>query len=97
MIITYLIISHLSLSFFCDLTAADLIGVQSVDGVLSVFDRESHAFDRPLPGALLPGPFVYIEQTDSFVTVTSSLVLETFRYQVGDCKRSCRSRSLVLL
>ncbi|XP_022671301.1 protein PTHB1-like isoform X3 [Varroa destructor] len=62
--------------------AADLIGVQSVDGVLSVFDRESHAFDRPLPGALLPGPFVYIEQTDSFVTVTSSLVLETFRYQV---------------
>ncbi|OQR75382.1 protein PTHB1-like, partial [Tropilaelaps mercedesae] len=62
--------------------AADLICVQSIDGVLSVFDRESHIFDRPLPGVLLPGPLAYIEQTDSFVTVTSTLVLETFRYQV---------------
>lgn len=68
--------------FSTDRSGCDLICVQSVDGVLSVFDRESHAFDRPLPGVLLPGPLAYIEETDSFVTVSSNLILETFRYQV---------------
>ncbi|XP_030830268.1 protein PTHB1 [Strongylocentrotus purpuratus] len=60
----------------------DFLGVQSMDGTVSFFEQESFAFCRFLPGFLLPGPIKYIPRTDSFVTVSSSWQVESYKYQV---------------
>ncbi|RUS77451.1 hypothetical protein EGW08_014789 [Elysia chlorotica] len=60
----------------------DFICVQSMDGTLSVFEQESFAFSRFLPGALLPGPLQYIPRLDMFVTASSSWKVEAYKYQV---------------
>ncbi|XP_076329618.1 protein PTHB1-like [Tachypleus tridentatus] len=60
----------------------DFMCVQSLDGTLTFFEQESFAFSRFLPGFLLPGPLTYVPKTDSFVTVSSSLNLESYRFQV---------------
>ena len=54
--------------------------VQSTDGMLSFFEQESYAFGRFLPGFLLPGPLTYVAKTDSFLTVSSSLLVESYKY-----------------
>ncbi|XP_047418480.1 LOW QUALITY PROTEIN: protein PTHB1 [Sciurus carolinensis] len=60
----------------------DLICIQSVDGMLMVFEQESYAFGRFLPGSLLPGPLAYSSRTDSFITVSSCRQVESYKYQV---------------
>ncbi|OCT76065.1 protein PTHB1 isoform X1 [Xenopus laevis] len=60
----------------------DLICIQSMDGMLMFFEQESYAFGRYLPGFLLPGPLSYSPKTDSFVTVSSSRQVESYKYQV---------------
>lgn len=60
----------------------DLICIQSMDGMLMVFEQESYAFGRFLPGSLLPGPLAYSSRTDSFVTVSSCRQVESYKYQV---------------
>ncbi|XP_076976209.1 protein PTHB1 isoform X3 [Tamandua tetradactyla] len=60
----------------------DLICIQSMDGMLMVFEQESYAFGRFLPGSLLPGPLVYSSRTDSFITVSSCRQVESYKYQV---------------
>ncbi|XP_073921416.1 protein PTHB1 isoform X4 [Castor canadensis] len=60
----------------------DLICIQSVDGMLMVFEQESFAFGRFLPGSLLPGPLAYSSRTDSFITVSSCRQVESYKYQV---------------
>ncbi|KAK3791729.1 hypothetical protein RRG08_011523 [Elysia crispata] len=60
----------------------DFICVQSMDGTLSVFEQESFAFSRFLPGALLPGPLQYMPRLDMFVTASSSWRVEAYKYQV---------------
>ncbi|XP_070570389.1 protein PTHB1-like isoform X2 [Ptychodera flava] len=60
----------------------DFICIQSMDGTVSVFEQESFAFSRFLPGFLIPGPLKYIQRTDSFVTVSSSRQVELYKYQV---------------
>ncbi|XP_025097943.1 protein PTHB1-like isoform X2 [Pomacea canaliculata] len=60
----------------------DFICLQSMDGTLSIFEQESFAFSRFLPGALLPGPIKYVPRLDSFVTVSSSWQVECYKYQV---------------
>ncbi|XP_074642219.1 protein PTHB1-like [Tubulanus polymorphus] len=60
----------------------DFICVQSMDCTLSIFEHETFAFSRFLPGSLLPGPIKYISRTDSFVTVSSSRLVECYKYQV---------------
>ena len=62
----------------------DILCVQSLDGALNVFEQESYAFSRFLPGFLLPGPLVYTERTDSFITLTSAYQLESYR-----CRLNC--------
>ena len=57
----------------------DYICVQSIDGTLNLFENESFSFSRFLPGFLLPGPMAYVGKTDSFVTVSSSYQLESYR------------------
>src|SRR4051812_29060443 len=58
----------------------DFICVQSLDGTLSVYEQESFAFTRFLPGALLPAPLAYAPSSDSFVTVSSAWQLESYKY-----------------
>lgn len=60
----------------------DLICIQSMDGMLMVFEQESYAFGRFLPGSLLPGPLAYSPRTDSFITVSSCRQVESYKYQV---------------
>ncbi|NXX82031.1 PTHB1 protein, partial [Urocolius indicus] len=60
----------------------DLICIQSMDGMLMLFEQESYAFGRFLPGFLLPGPLTYSSRTDSFITVSSSQQVESYKYQV---------------
>ena len=57
----------------------DFICVQSLDGTLNLFENESFSFSRFLPGFLLPGPLAYVAKTDSFVTVSSSFQLESYK------------------
>ena len=57
----------------------DYICVQSIDGTLNLFENESFSFSRFLPGFLLPGPIAYVSKTDSFVTVSASFQLESYR------------------
>jgi hypothetical protein len=59
----------------------DYMCVQSIDGTLNLFENESFAFSRFLPGFLLPGPMAYVGKTDSFVTVSSSFQLESYKYK----------------
>ena len=59
----------------------DFMCVQSMDGMLSFFEQESYAFGRFLPGFLLPGPLSYIAKTDSFLTVSSSRLVEAYKYE----------------
>ncbi|XP_074913228.1 protein PTHB1 isoform X2 [Buteo buteo] len=60
----------------------DLICIQSMDGMLMLFEQESYAFGRFLPGFLLPGPLTYNSRTDSFITVSSCRQIESYKYQV---------------
>ncbi|KAF1447480.1 Protein PTHB1, partial [Pygoscelis papua] len=60
----------------------DLICIQSMDGMLMLFEQESYAFGRFLPGFLLPGPLTYSSRTDSFITVSSCRQVESYKYQV---------------
>lgn len=55
--------------------------VQSMDGMLSIFEYESLAITCFLPNTLLPGPLKYIPKNDSFITVSSSWFIESYRYQ----------------
>ncbi|ETE63327.1 Protein PTHB1, partial [Ophiophagus hannah] len=67
---------------FGGIKGQDLICVQSVDGMLMLFEQESYSFGRFLPGFLLPGPLTYSSRTDSFITVSSCRQVESYRYQV---------------
>ena len=61
----------------------DFICVASMDGMLSFFEQEMFAFGRFLPGFLLPSPARYIAKTDSFVTCSSSRLVECYKYVPG--------------
>ncbi|XP_006823784.2 protein PTHB1-like [Saccoglossus kowalevskii] len=67
---------------FGGIKGKDFLCVQSMDGTVSVFEQESFAFSRYLPGFLIPGPLRYVQRTDSFVTVSSSQQVESYKYQV---------------
>ena len=60
----------------------EYICVQSMDGMLSIYEYESFSHSFILPKVLIPGPFKYLPKTDSFITVSSSWELESYRYHV---------------
>ena len=63
----------------CFVVGKDFVCIQSMDGTLAVFEQESFAFSRFLPGALLPGPISYVQRLDSFVTVSSQRQVESYK------------------
>ncbi|KAL4217063.1 Protein PTHB1 [Mactra antiquata] len=77
---------------FGQVKGKDFLCVQSMDGTVTVFEQESFAFTRFLPGALLPGPIKYVPRLDSFVTVSSSWQLEMYKYQVLAVATEAKSR-----
>lgn len=65
---------------FGGVSGRDFIAVQSMDGMVSVFEHDAHAFSRFLPNFLLPGPLCYVAKMDSFVTcihIDSLVVIST--------------------
>ena len=58
--------------------------MQSLDGVLSVFEQDSAAFRRQLPASsfLIPGPMIYLPKSDTFVTTDSAMFMHAYRYSV---------------
>lgn len=61
------------------LPGKDFLCVQSMDGVISFFERESATYSRLLPNFLLPGPLSYIPKIDCFITSNAQLDIECFR------------------
>ena len=59
----------------------EYICVQSMDGMLSIFEYESFSLSCFLPKVLIPSPIKYIAKTDCFITVNSSWELEAYNYQ----------------
>ncbi len=59
----------------------EYICVQTIDGMLSIYEYESYSMSCFLPKVLIPGPFKYVPKTDSFLTLTSHWELESYRYQ----------------
>jgi Bardet-Biedl syndrome 9 protein len=69
----------------------DYICVQSTDGMLNVYEHESHAMSFFLPKVLIPAPISYVARTDSFVTVNSTWHLESYKYQMLSASASASS------
>jgi Bardet-Biedl syndrome 9 protein len=59
----------------------EYICVQSMDGMLTIYEYESESASCFLPNCLIPGPLKYVPKTDSFVTVGSTWQLESYKYQ----------------
>ena len=59
----------------------DLICVQSVDGLLQVFDHNSSLLNYYISDTIIPGPLAYVPSTDSILTVTSARNIEGYYYQ----------------
>ncbi|ESO08643.1 hypothetical protein HELRODRAFT_74811 [Helobdella robusta] len=59
----------------------DFLCVQSLDGVISIYEQEVYALSRCLPNSLIPGPIVYVGSTDCFVTVSSARMVECYELQ----------------
>ncbi|KAI9341650.1 PTHB1 N-terminus-domain-containing protein [Obelidium mucronatum] len=55
-----------------------MISVQSVDGIVSIIDGGSLLCLRKLPRFILPGPLKYVFASDSLVTFSSDLCLESY-------------------
>nr|XP_015212539.1 PREDICTED: protein PTHB1 isoform X2 [Lepisosteus oculatus] len=66
---------------FGGVTGHHFICIQSMDGMLMFFEQESYVFGRLLPGFLLPGPLSYCARTDTFITVSSTRQVESYKYQ----------------
>eukprot|EP01083_Nonionella_stella_P086920 241654_1 len=60
----------------------DMLCVQSVDGNLSFFDQDHFVFSRFLNGFLVPGPIVYCQKIDSFITVNAEMCIECYKFRV---------------
>ena len=69
----------LTVGHFGGVINKDFMCVQSIDGAISIFEQESYTFSRFLPDFLLPNPIVYVDRTDSLVTLSSSYEVESFR------------------
>ena len=57
------------------------ICIQSMDGQLSFYERETLTFSRFLPQFLLPGPLCYNQALDCFITCSSAFEVECYKYQ----------------
>jgi Bardet-Biedl syndrome 9 protein len=52
-----------------------------MDGRLQIFEQDSHSFTRQLENSLIPGPLCYCEKMDAFITCSSSMCIEAYKYK----------------
>ena len=57
----------------------EYICVQTLDGVLFVFEHERQSMVKSLPNTYLPGPLCYLSRLDAFLTVSSNHQLECYK------------------
>jgi len=57
-----------------------LLCVQSMDGLLSIFEQGRLLFERKLSRFLLPGPLVYCAKGDLLLTYSSRMEVEAYKY-----------------
>ncbi|NXJ84039.1 PTHB1 protein, partial [Trogon melanurus] len=60
----------------------DFFFIQSMDGMFFLFEQESYAFGRFLPGFLLFFPLTYSSRFFSFITVSSCFFVESYNFFV---------------
>ena len=60
-------------------TNHEYICVQTLDGVLYVFENERQSMAKSLPNTYLPGPIAYLSRHDAFLTVSSNYQLECYK------------------
>ncbi|KAL1234132.1 Protein PTHB1 [Trichinella pseudospiralis] len=60
---------------------SNFICVQSLDGVLYIFEQEMNVFSHYLPDFLLPGPLCFSNEVNLFLTVSSTWEVQTFKYE----------------
>lgn len=68
-------------SFGQGLVGRDFICVQSIDGVLSVFEQETKGITCNVPNFLLPSALAYLPSCDTFITASYSQTISAFKYQ----------------
>lgn len=61
--------------------SADLICVQSLDGVITVFEHDVVSFACYLPEFLIPGPIAYCRQLDAIITASAARLVQCYRYE----------------
>ncbi|CAF2035963.1 unnamed protein product [Rotaria magnacalcarata] len=59
----------------------EYICVQTLDGVLFVFEYERQTMIKSLPHTYLPGPICYLSRSDAIATVSSNYHVECYKYQ----------------
>lgn len=64
-----------------DASNHEYICVQTLDGVLFVFEYERQSMVKSLPNTYLPGPLCYLARLDAFLTVSSNYQAECYKYQ----------------
>jgi Bardet-Biedl syndrome 9 protein len=57
----------------------DMIWVQSVDGLLTIINRDSIDLEVTLPDFFLPGPLIYAKDSDSFIISNTNFEIECYR------------------
>jgi len=67
---------------FGDNYGVDFLCIQSFDGQLSFYQQERFLFARFLTNFLVPGPIRYFKPLDAFLTYSSEMKIECYKYKV---------------
>jgi Bardet-Biedl syndrome 9 protein len=59
----------------------DTICVQSLDGLLTVYEQDRRVVSRWISNHLIPGPITYVPSIDSFLIASSQLHIDCFKYK----------------
>ncbi|XP_045474293.1 protein PTHB1 [Harmonia axyridis] len=73
--------ANFTLGHFGGTLNRDFICVQSLDGLITIFEQESYGFCCFISTFLLPGPLVYVRKTDSFFTFGSNWFIQCYKYK----------------
>lgn len=57
----------------------DFLCAVSLDGNITFFEQETFVFKTQLPSFLLPSPVVYVEENDTFITLSADWCIEAYR------------------
>lgn len=73
----------------------ELICVQSVDGQLTIINKDTVQIEIVLPDFYLPGPLIYAKQSDSFIVSNTNLEIECYRYSTLNMQVEARDKKTI--